>query len=68
MPAAWAGFDAVRRYRGARYTLHVERRGPGNAVRLVMDGKAIVGNVIPLPEAGTLEVKVNVLVGGRGIM
>ena len=63
LPAAWAGFDAVRRFRGVRYTLHVERRGPGDAVRLVVDGKPVEGNVIPLPEAERQDVQVSVQVG-----
>jgi cellobiose phosphorylase len=63
MPSAWSGFEAVRSYRGVRYVIHVQRKGPGNDVRLEVDGKVIEGTVIPLPAAGTKEVKVSAKVG-----
>jgi cellobiose phosphorylase len=58
IPSAWKGFDALRQYRGVRYDIHVERHGPGNEVELEVDGKPIDGVVIPLPPAGTKEVRV----------
>ena len=64
MPSAWNGFEAVRRYRGVRYSIHVIRKGPGNDLRLEVDGKAIDGTVVPQPSLGTKEVQVNVMVGG----
>jgi len=63
MPSAWDGFEAVRRYRGVRYTIHVERRGDGNGISLEVDGSAIHGTTIPFPPDGTKNVRVTVKVG-----
>jgi cellobiose phosphorylase len=60
IPAGWNGFDGVRSFRGVRYVIHVERRGPGNRVRLKVDGRPVAGTVIPLPSDGTEEVHVKV--------
>jgi cellobiose phosphorylase len=58
IPSAWKGFDVVRLYRGVRYNINVERRGPGNEVSLEVNGKPVIGNVIPVPAPGTKEVLV----------
>ena len=58
VPSAWKGFEAVRSYRGVRYVIQVERKGSGNEVQLEVDGKAVAGNVIPMPPADTKEVQV----------
>jgi len=63
MPPAWSGFEAVRRYRGVRYEIHVERRGPGNEVALEVDGKAIQGTIIPFQSDGAKAVRVTAKVG-----
>jgi len=63
MPSAWDEFEAVRRYRGVRYTIHVERTGDGNGVSLEVDGRAIHGTTIPFPPDGTKNVRVTVKVG-----
>lgn len=60
IPVDWPGFSAVRIYRGVKYEIKVVRRGPGNQVRLVVDGTPMEGTVIPLPPAGTETVKVEV--------
>ena len=52
VPESWEGFSSVRVYRGVRYDIQVKRVGKGNDVQLVVDGKAIVGNVIPLAAEG----------------
>jgi cellobiose phosphorylase len=62
IPTGWSGFDAVRIFRGVRYKLHVERCGPGNEVRLEVDGRRVDGTLVPLPPAGTESVQVNVKV------
>ena len=62
IPTEWSGFDAVRRFRGVRYVIHVERSGPGNGVRLEVDGRLLDGALIPLPAAGTDDVHVTVKV------
>ncbi len=60
MPSAWTGFEAEREFRGVRYIIHVERRGPGNGVRLEVEGCPVAGTVIPLPPEGTAEVHIRV--------
>jgi cellobiose phosphorylase len=62
IPSAWSGFEAVRSYRGVRYVVHVERKGPGNEVQLEVDGKLIEGNIIPLPVENAKEVRVHVTI------
>ncbi len=63
IPEAWPGYDAIRWFRGTKYSIHVERRGSGNAVALVVDGKPCEGNLIPVPEPDKTEIWVTVLVG-----
>jgi cellobiose phosphorylase len=58
LPAAWPGFDLIRRFRGVRYRIHAERIGAGNDVALQIDGRAVEGTVVPLPPAGTDEVRI----------
>ncbi len=60
IPSGWSGFEAARSYRGVRYEIRVKRIGPGNGVRLEVDGMPVNGTVIPLPENGKQTVKVNV--------
>jgi cellobiose phosphorylase len=60
IPPAWTGFQAVRRYRGVKYAIQVERRGPGNTPRLELNGVPLSGNIVPLPSSGTAEVAVRV--------
>jgi cellobiose phosphorylase len=63
IPTSWKSFTATRIYRGVRYHIQVRRKSRGNSVQLEIDGKPIRGNVIPLPAAGTKEVRVRVRVG-----
>lgn len=63
IPSSWRGFDAVRLFRGIRYAIKVIRRGEGNEVQLVVDGKNLQGTVIPLPSANTREVQVTAYLG-----
>ncbi len=60
IPASWNGFSAQRSYRGVTYHIEVKRAGSGNAVALKVDGKAVEGNIVPLPAAGQKDVKVEV--------
>mgnify|MGYP000515550397 CR=1 FL=1 len=48
---------ATRVFRGVRYLINVTRAGKGSSVQLTVDGNSIEGAVIPLPPAGTEEVK-----------
>jgi len=63
IPQAWSGFEAERLFRGVKYTIHVERRGPGNDIHLSVDGRAIEATVVPFPPAGTKEVRVDAYIG-----
>jgi cellobiose phosphorylase len=62
MPSGWNGFDAERMFRGVRYAIHAERRGPGNGVQLEVEGRPVAGTLVPLPPPGTEEVHVTVKV------
>ncbi len=65
MPSTWEGFTAERSYRGIRYLITVERHGPGNDVRLQVNGRDIAGTVISQPPAGIQEVRVTAKVGTK---
>ena len=74
IPRSWPGFRATRQFRGTTYDIEVVRQtgggragGPGEvatgrvpAVELIVDGRSIEGTTIPLPEAGTRRVQVEV--------
>jgi cellobiose phosphorylase len=60
LPAAWAGAQISRRFRGSTYhiTIHKAVGVTGRVSRLVVDGRAIDGTVVPLPAAAGGEVTV----------
>ena len=60
LPPDWAGFTAVRQFRGVTYHITVERAGPGNAVQLTADGQPLDSEVVPAPAAGQTSVNVHV--------
>ncbi|MCL7452784.1 MAG: glycosyl transferase [Anaerolineae bacterium] len=64
LPEDWPGYTARRVYRGVAYHITVTRAGPGNAVTLAVDGRPVTGDVVPLPPAGTVAVRVEVTLGG----
>ena len=55
LPAAWPGFTATRRFRGATYQIRVRKPvgSTGRVVQLIVNGRPIDGNVLPLAPAGT---------------
>jgi cellobiose phosphorylase len=63
LPSKWGGFYAVRIFQGVRYEIKVERRKPGNRIRLEVDGSPIAGTVVPIPQQGTKKVGVLVIMG-----
>ena len=63
IPTDWPGFRARRVYRGVTYNISVERTSLGNSVSLVVDGRPVAGQVVPLPPAGQAEVNVRAWVG-----
>jgi hypothetical protein len=42
------------------YDITVRREGPGNAVKLTVDGQPVVGGIVPAPVDGRSEVTVEV--------
>ena len=62
IPERWSGFRAVRRFRGVTYNVSVRRAGPGNKVKLTVDGRPVEGDVVPPPSDGRRETSVEVSV------
>jgi cellobiose phosphorylase len=64
LPAAWPGFTATRRFRGATYEITV--RNPkhlrGRAARVLVDGRQIQGTLVPLALPGAT-VRVEIVIG-----
>lgn len=62
VPAAWKGFTAVRRFRGAEYRIEVVNASgtAAAAPRITLDGKEISGTLIASQAAGVHEVKVSI--------
>jgi len=52
IPTDWPGLRARRVYRGVTYDISVERTSLGNSVSLVVDGRPVAGQVVPVPPAG----------------
>jgi cellobiose phosphorylase len=65
IPKKWKGFTVQRKFRGVTYTIAVKNpKAKSKGVKsLLVDGKKISGNVIPLPASGTTAVKVEVTLG-----
>jgi cellobiose phosphorylase len=63
IPADWPGFTARRRFQGVTYEIEIRRRGPGNDVRLNVDGQAVEGQVLPPAPKGKPVVKVEATIG-----
>ncbi len=63
IPAGFGDFSLVRKFRGATYNIKVETNGAQKGVKeLVVDGKAVSGNVIPFEE-GKKEYNITVKMG-----
>jgi cellobiose phosphorylase len=60
IPERWTGFRAVRRFRGVTYNITVRREGPGNTVRLIVDGQPVEGDIVPPSTGARTEVSVEV--------
>jgi cellobiose phosphorylase len=63
IPSSWDHLQVVRIYRGVRYVIQVKRHGPGNEIRLEVNGDAVEGTIIKLPSEGTKEIKVTATIG-----
>jgi cellobiose phosphorylase len=64
IPKAWDGFKAVRKFRGATYTITVINPGhvSKGVVSVTVDGEPLEGNMVPIFESGTSHT-VEVLMG-----
>ena len=58
VPSGWQGCQVQRLFRGVTYQIEMRR---GEKAGVWVDGKAIQGNIIPLPPAGTQVVRVEVV-------
>ena len=63
IPEAWAGFRAVRKFRGVTYNIEVHRQGPGNRVSLRVDSQPLAGDIVAPPADGRAWVAVEVAIG-----
>jgi len=65
VPKKWKGFTVQRKYRGVTYTIEVKNpKGVSKGVKtLVVDGKKVKGNLVPIPADGRTKVKVEVTLG-----
>jgi cellobiose phosphorylase len=64
IPKAWKGFTITRKFRGVTYRIEVKNpSGVSKGVKsILVDGKAVRGNIIPLMPAGK-EYQVEVILG-----
>ncbi len=64
IPKAWKGYKVSRVFRGVRYNIEVKNPQKVNKgiVKLIVDGKEIKGNIIPVAK-GKIEVKVEAVMG-----
>ncbi len=58
IPSNWPGFTVDRIFRDVTYHISVNRRGSGNRVSLLVDGKSSEGQIIPPLKGGQKEVAV----------
>jgi cellobiose phosphorylase len=63
VPQDWSEFSVTRRFRNITYEIHVTRIGPGNESALMVDGKSLKGNVVPIPHDSQSKVMVDVKLG-----
>jgi cellobiose phosphorylase len=64
LPAEWPGIRVTRRFRGATYhvTVHKPVGTTGRVTNLVVDGRAIDGDLVPLPSGPGQTVEVEAFV------
>lgn len=61
IPQDWKGFTAERVFRSVTYHITVERKGPGNAISLFVNGVQLYKSIIPFPADGTKSQDVKVI-------
>ena len=67
IPAKWKGFTVTRKFRGNTYVIEVKNpNGQQRGVKkLVVDGKEIAGNVLPMVPPQTKPIQVEAVLDGR---
>ncbi|MFC1996377.1 GH36-type glycosyl hydrolase domain-containing protein [Chloroflexota bacterium] len=63
VPNEWLSFEITRVFRGTTYNIKVTRHGSGNTISLVVDGKQIEGDIVPLHSDKNVVVQVEALLG-----
>jgi cellobiose phosphorylase len=63
VPQDWSEYSVTRRFRNITYEIHITRIGPGNESALIVDGKPLKGNVVPIPPDSQSKVMVDVKLG-----
>ncbi len=68
VPAGWGDIRVTRRFRGATYRIVIHpptdtARRPAGVTRLVVDGRAVEGNLAPLPAGPDAEISVEAFLG-----
>jgi cellobiose phosphorylase len=64
LPADWGDIRVTRRFRGATYRI-VVHKGPGvtgRVARLLVDGRAVAGNLVPAPSSRGADIEVEAFV------
>jgi len=63
VPETWPGFRVTREFRGTTYKIKITRQGPGTSISLVVNGKHVDGNIIPILDGDQVEIQVEALLG-----
>lgn len=63
IPVDWKGFEVTRKFRDATYLIDIKNTGVNRGVKnIIVNGKALSGNIIPLQPAGSVN-KIEVVLG-----
>lgn len=63
IPSDWKGFEVTRKFRDATYLIDIRNTGVNRGVKsIIVNGKALSGNIIPLQPAGSVN-KIEVVLG-----
>lgn len=63
IPSDWKGFEVTRKFRDATYLIDIRNTGVNRGVKsIIVNGKALSGNIIPLQPAGSVS-KIEVVLG-----
>jgi cellobiose phosphorylase len=63
IPQSWTSYQVTRLYRNSIYAITVTRKGPGNAVSLVVNGIPVKGNIVPISQESARKISVEVSLG-----